>query len=119
MGAKIILIKCGAPGMYYCTAGIKELNTVSGRLELDAEAWADKKGYERSYKPEKVLSGTGAGDTSVAAFLTSILNGYKPEECVRYAAAEGACCVEAYDALSGLKSLEELNKKIAAGWEKN
>ena len=28
-------------------------------------------------------------------------------------------CVEAYDALSGLKSFEELEAKINAGWEKN
>ena len=34
------------------------------------------------------------------------------------AAAEGASCVEAYDALGGLKSLDELKRKIEAGWEK-
>jgi len=35
------------------------------------------------------------------------------------AAATGASCVEAYDALSGLKSFEELKRKIEAGWKKN
>ena len=45
--------------------------------------------------------------------------GHKPEDCVKYAAATGACCVEAYDALGGLKSFEELDKKIEAGWQKN
>ena len=33
------------------------------------------------------------------------------------AAATGASCVEAYDALSGLKPLSELKVKIAEGWE--
>ncbi len=119
MGARIVLIKCGAPGMYYCTQGPEEIGKISRRLSLDVKAWADRKGYERSFKPDKILSGTGAGDTSAAAFLTCILNGCIPEDCVKYAAATGACCVEAYDALGGLKSFEELDRKIAAGWQKN
>ncbi len=119
MGAKIVLIKCGAPGMYYCTAGEGRIDTISKKLELDPKAWAGKKGFEKSFKPEKVVSGTGAGDTSVAAFLTSILNGKSLEECVLYAVATGACCVEAVDALGGLKSFEEIDKKISDGWPRN
>lgn len=119
MGSKIVLIKCGAPGMYYCTADEDKLGTISKRLELDPKAWAQKSGFEVSFKPEKVVSGTGAGDTSVAAFLVSLLNGRTLTECVRYAAATGACCVEAVDALGGLKSFEELDKKISDGWSRN
>ncbi|MBR5406690.1 MAG: carbohydrate kinase family protein [Lachnospiraceae bacterium] len=118
MGAKIVMIKCGAPGIYYCTGSEEKLENISGRLSLNTSVWADKKGFERSYKPEKIVSATGAGDTSVAAFLTSVLNGSAPEESVRYAAATGACCVGAYDALSGLKSLDKLDEMINAGWEK-
>ena len=36
---------------------------------------------------------------------------------VALAAAEGACSVAAYDALSGLLSLRELEQRIDAGWE--
>ncbi|MBQ9250538.1 MAG: hypothetical protein IJ179_10985 [Oscillospiraceae bacterium] len=32
------------------------------------------------------------------------------------AAAEGACSVTAYDALSGLRPVEELMERIRAGW---
>ena len=64
------------------------------------------------------MSATGAGDTSIAAFLTSMLFGKTPERCLQLAAATGACCVAAYDALSGLKPLEELERKIDSGWEK-
>ena len=118
MGTGILLIKCGVPGMYYCTAGKERLKKTSSRIALDAKEWADKKGFEKSFKPDRVLSGTGAGDTCVAAFLTSILNGRPIEKCAEYAAATGACCVTAYDALSGLKSFEELDRKIDGGWEK-
>ena len=118
-GAKILLIKCGAPGIYYRTANQQILSGVGGRLELDTVAWADKEGFEPSYVPEKVLSGTGAGDTSIAAFLTAMLKGYSPEMAMHLATATGACCVEAYDALGGLKSFAELERKIAQGWKKN
>lgn len=118
-GAKILLIKCGAPGIYYRTGSQQTLSDVGAKLELDTAAWADKAGFEASYVPEKVLSGTGAGDTSIAAFLTAILQGYAPEMALHLAAATGACCVEAYDALSGLKSFAELEQKMAQGWKKN
>lgn len=118
-GAKVLLIKCGAPGMYYRTAAPDVLGQISSRCGLDADAWAGKEGFERSYVPEKILSGTGAGDTSIAAFLTAMLEGYSLEDTMHLAAATGACCVAAYDALGGLKPFDELKAKIDAGWEKN
>lgn len=96
LGAKNLLIKCGAPGMYYVSGG--------------------KRGFQRSFKPKKIVSGTGAGDTSIAAYLTAVLRGCDPEKCVQYAAATGACNVAAVDAISGLKPFETLDKMLAAGW---
>ena len=112
LGCKVLLLKCGAKGMYLQTAGEEKLRQVSVRTELDVAAWAEKAVFEKSYIPEKILSGTGAGDTSIAAFLTAMLEGNTPEMCLHLAAATGASCVAAYDALSGLKSFEELKKKI-------
>lgn len=117
-GAKVLLIKCGAMGMYYRTAEKEALQGTGKKAELDIDSWAAKEGFETSFIPDAVLSGTGAGDTSIAAFLTAMLEGYPLEEAVRLAAATGASCVASYDALSGLKSFEELKDKIAAGWKK-
>lgn len=119
MGAKVVLIKCGAPGMYYKTASADKMKDVCERLSLHIDDWAEKEGFEKSYQPEMVLSGTGAGDTSIAAFLCSILEESSLAEALQMATATGACCVAAYDALSGLKPLDELKEKIANGWEKN
>lgn len=119
LGAKVLLIKCGAAGMYYQAADRLTLEGVGQKAELDLEKWAGKCGFEKSYVPEQVVSGTGAGDTSIAAFLTAMLEGYTLEESVQLAAATGACCVAAYDALSGLKSLTELKEHIDRGWAKN
>lgn len=118
MGAKVLLLKCGAPGMYLRTAQEEKLQSVSKRNGLDAVLWSDRDQFERSYRPDRILSGTGAGDTSIAAFLTAMLDGESPDMCLHLAAATGASCVAAVDALSGLKPLDELKERIAAGWEK-
>jgi sugar/nucleoside kinase (ribokinase family) len=118
LGCKVLLLKCGATGMYLQTSSEDVLAKISSRVELDTKVWADQTIFEKSYVPEKVLSGTGAGDTSIAAFLTAILQGEGPSMCLHLAAAEGASCVASYDALSGIKTLDILKEKIEKGWEK-
>ena len=118
LGVKVLLVKCGAPGIYYRTADREKLSLIGDDLMPEPEKWADLEGFERSYVPERIASGTGAGDTSIAAFLTAVLEGFEPEECLQLATATGASCVASYDALSGLKSFEELREKIRRGWEK-
>ena len=117
LGCKVAIIKCGARGMYYCTADAADFSSLG--LPLNAGEWAGQSGFQHSYKPKAVVSATGAGDTSIAAFLASALEGLPIRACVQRAAATGACCVETYDALSGLKPLAQLDQMIAAGWEEN
>lgn len=118
-GAKILFIKCGALGIYYQTADKLSLWDIRNKLGLDLNDWASQVGFEKSYIPERILSGTGAGDTSIAAFLTAMLKGYSLEDAMKLATATGASCVATYDALSGLKTFKELEEKINAGWKKN
>ena len=93
LGAGIILIKCGTPGLYYRTGSEKVLIRLEEKLCFPLSGWVEREGFEQSYVPEQVLSGTGAG--------------------------EGASCVESYDALSGLRTLEKIQLKIAKGWKKH
>ena len=117
MGARFVMIKCGTSGLCYRASDTTALSSVGERLPLDVSAWADQTGIQPCFKADIVRSGTGAGDTSIAAFLTGVIRGYGPKECVAFAAAEGACSVTTYDALSGLKPIEDLEKRIGAGWE--
>ncbi len=119
LGCKIVFLKCGAPGMYLKTAGSDILGRIAPVLELDEHVWADQDFFEPSYVPERILSGTGAGDTSIAAFLKAVIDGYDPVTTMHLAAGTGASCVESYSSLGGLRSFEELLKKIEAGWEKS
>ena len=118
LGTRVLLLKCGAPGLYYKTGSAVMMEKLHELTGINASDWTDREGFENSYLPEKVLSGTGAGDTTIAAFLTAMLEGYSFERCIQLAAAEGASCVEAYGALEGIRSLEELEKRIDSGWTK-
>lgn len=93
LGGKVVLIKCGSLGMYYRTATAPDITPLCEILSLAPSDWAGICGFEKSFKPDVVRSGTGAGDTSIAAFLTAVLNGESLHSAVALAAAAGACCV--------------------------
>ena len=107
-GAGSVLIKCGVKGLYLKTGE---------NLEMPEE-WQDKELFEPSFQADRVRSATGAGDVTIAAFLTGLLEGKDPGRCLQLGAAAGASCVTEYDSLSGLLSMEEMEQKIDRGWEK-
>ena len=116
LGAKAILLKCGKQGMLLMTSG--RMDETGGRLELDAGAWNHVCRFEKSYRVSRVCSGTGAGDSSIAAFLTSILEGAGPQTATENAAAAGALCCMSYDTVSSLLPLAQIREMIDRGWEK-
>lgn len=119
MGCKFVMIKCGAAGFYYQTKDSDAFAELEAESGIDFSTFAGKAGFEKSYVPKAVISGTGAGDTTIGAFLTAMVKEYPLERCLQLAAATGASCVEAIDSLSGLKSFDELIAKIDSGWKKN
>jgi len=118
MGAGNVLLKCGAPGFYYCMGGREAYRKIESRLGQTMETWYGAVGFEYSYKPEKVLSGAGAGDTTIAAFLTGLLEGRPLTACLQAAAATGTSCVETYDVLSGVRPVKDQLERIQSGLEK-
>ena len=112
MGAKVVLIKCGTSGMLYKTSDRTGISDIGSRLEINVDEWSDRSGIQPCFKAPVVRSATGAGDTSIAAFLAGVLKGKGPAYCAALASAQGACCVTGYDALSGLKTMDELEKMI-------
>ena len=119
MGASNMLIKCGSRGFYYHMSDSKNLASVEKRLGRSLKDWYDKEGFESCYRPDRVLSGTGAGDTMIAAFLAALLQDYSLTDSLHLASAAGAACVENIDALSGVRPLETLMERIRQGWEKS
>lgn len=116
-GGRVILIKCGSKGMYLQTSSQEKLDQIGGGLSENLKEWGGQKIWMPCFKADRVCSCTGAGDTSIAAFLYAIQRGFKIRRCVELAAATGATCVTSYDALSAIVSLDEINERIEAGWE--
>ena len=115
LGCKGVLIKCGAAGLFLMTADSSRMKELSEKISV--EEWADKKIFQNSYVPDRILSGTGAGDTSIAAFIYGMCNEMSPEDTLKIAAGTGASCITEYDTLSGLLSIEALKNKIQNGWK--
>lgn len=114
--AKVVVIKCGSKGLYYTTGSYNALTDIGANASINLSAWADKEEWIKPYKPEFIRSGVGAGDACIAAFLAATLEGMPIHDAARLAAAEGACSLEGYDALSSLRTLPELQKMFLMGY---
>ena len=117
MGARIVGLKLGSRGLYIHTANRDSL-TKMGRGGLsDLNSWADQELWSPCY--EVTVAGTaGAGDATIAGFLSAVLRDYSPIQAINAAVAVGACNVEEIDTLSGIKSWEETIGRVASGWPK-
>lgn len=115
-GAAIVGIKLGDQGLYLRTT--TELSRLSGMgvgVTADSDSWVDRELLAPCFCVD-VMGTTGAGDCTVAGFLTGLLHGQNPEDALTGAVAVGACNVEAADATSGVQSWESVWQRIDAGW---
>ncbi|MBN2256379.1 MAG: carbohydrate kinase family protein [Anaerolineaceae bacterium] len=115
MGAKMVLLKLGNHGLYLHTSELAGLGHLGLAAPQDLAAWADFEARLPCFQVETVGT-TGAGDVTVAGFLAALLRGLPAEDALKAALAVGACCVEAVDALSGLRSWEETLQRVHSGW---
>lgn len=114
--AKVVGIKCGYQGMYYMTADYHSLSDLGANASINLSAWANQSEWIKSFRPDVIRASTGVGDVSIAAFLVAVLDGMSIKDSARLAVAEGACCLEGYDALSTIRTLDELKKMYLMGY---
>jgi len=113
MGPQIVGIKLGPVGFYLRTAHL-----TLPRLAALTTNWHNRELWAPCF--QVTVAGTvGAGDTTVAGFLAGLLRGLRLEDALDTACAVGACCVEALDAVSGVKSWEETRARMQQGWPRH
>ena len=118
MGAKILCMKLGEHGLYLRTAGRSAVASI-GRAQPSRPAkWADLELWAPCFEVD-VVGTTGAGDATIAGFLSALLRDLTPEATLTAAVAVGACNVEADDALSGVRPWDETLHRIARGWSRH
>lgn len=114
LGLAITGFKIGRLGIYVKTGSADRIRRLT-RLPLNADEWADREVYAPAFAVN-VVGTTGAGDSAYAGFLAALLRGLPPDEAARWACAVGACNVEAADATSGVRTWDETQTRLNAGW---
>ena len=107
LGAKAVLIKLGRRGLYLRTAADHP----------STSAWRGRELLSPNFEVE-VTATTGAGDATIAGFLATVQRGASPEEALSVASATGACSVAGADAAASVPSLERLEARLTAGWQR-
>ena len=79
------------------------------------DIWADLELWAPCLEVD-VVGTTGAGDATIAGFLSGLLRDLSPEATLTAAVAVGACNVEADDALSAIRPWDETLCRVARGW---
>ena len=106
-GASSVLIKLGDRGAYLRTGS----SNPGG-----VEGWAARELYTPVFSVPAPAGTAGAGDATIAGFLASLYKGLSPEDALTMAVAVGGSCVEAPDAVSGIRSWEETVQRVRKGW---
>jgi sugar/nucleoside kinase (ribokinase family) len=115
MGVKIVGFKLGHRGFYVRTADGRAMASLGTARPADPEAWACKELWAPVFAVD-VVGTTGAGDATIAGFLSALLRGMSLDDAVTAAVAVGACNVEAADALGGIRSWDDTWQRVRDGW---
>ncbi len=102
LGVKIAAIKMGIKGYYLRTAGRETLKSLTP-LKAGLEEWSNRQLWAPSYRADTFGSATGAGDATIAGFLTAFLHGLGPIQAIKVANMLGWQNVREIDALSGIE----------------
>ncbi len=115
MGVGVVGFKLGERGLYLqSTADLQRLAFLAALGQLPT-AWAGVRTWQPAFHVE-VAGTTGAGDAAYAGLLAAMIRGLDPRECARRACAVAGCNIEAADATTGVRSWEETEARLAAGW---
>jgi sugar/nucleoside kinase (ribokinase family) len=114
LGAALVVLKLGSNGIFLRTSADRARLAAAKEVPLD-DRWLGRTLLQPCFLVD-VAGTTGAGDCTLAGFLTALLKGRSPEECLRSAAAVGACSVEQEDSTSGVPAWEDVQARLDRGW---
>lgn len=112
-GAKIVLIKLAHQGLYLLTDEMHD-GTGQSILSLNPNQWNHQEHYQPAYQADtaKIKSASGAGDTSIAAFLAALLDQESPEQALKLCAMAGRESLYCNDLYTEFPDWEEIKNTI-------
>jgi len=130
MGCAVVALKAGHNGWYLRAGDSKRLAAAGSIFSGREKEWAGRELWCPAFAVDRIVSATGAGDVSIAAFLAALLRGAGPERCLKMANCAGYMNLRAMDATGGLVSWDEMERVLpsllergvsaldgAGGWE--
>lgn len=115
LGVNVLMIKAGHRGAYLRTGNIEALHART-TLRPPLESWKDRTLWidPRQVDTVRFQNASGAGDCTIAAFLTALLDGAEIEQAGRLAMLAGRDNLYGVDALSGLSSWKKMIASVRA-----
>lgn len=115
-GAAVVALKLGSDGLYMrTTSEMRRLAALGRCMPVDLRAWQDRELLVPCFQVE-VAGTTGAGDCTIAGYLTGLLRELAPEKVMTGAVAVGAFSVETMDATSGVPAWQAVWARVEYGW---
>ena len=111
-GCGVCMLKAGHQGIYLRTGGAGRLAEFGRGRPRDPGLWADRELWCPAFEVERITNATGAGDISIAGFLSGLLGGLSIERSLKLAAQAGYLNLQGSDSFSALKSLAECRKML-------
>ncbi|MCP4165817.1 MAG: carbohydrate kinase family protein [Chloroflexi bacterium] len=117
LGVRIVVIKLGHRGLYVRTGSETVLADMGRACPSDITAWANREIWAPAFRVVEV-GAAGSGDAAISGFLAALLRDPSLEKAAIMATAVGAYNVEEIDSLSGIRTWQETQERIEAGWDK-
>lgn len=108
LGPSIVGIKMGKRGVYIRTASKDKLAHAGKAVPKDLDDWADRELIRQPYKPDRICSTTGAGDTMIAGFLAALACGYSLEDTLALSQGNAKRCIESFKTTDTILPICEL-----------
>jgi sugar/nucleoside kinase (ribokinase family) len=117
MGTAIVGIKLGEHGLYVRTTHDFQRLQAIGSYPWINESYVAKQWLAPCFEVN-VIGTTGAGDCTIAGFLTGLIRQQSIEDCITAAVAVGAYNVERADAVSGIPAWDDVQLRIRSPWQR-
>jgi len=110
MGCAMVALKSGHNGWYFRSAAAARLQNMGKATPSNTARWADAEAWCPAFAVTSVASAAGAGDNSIAAFLSALLRDYPLVQCLKLANCAGYLNLRSLDTLGGLPSWDDLTR---------
>jgi sugar/nucleoside kinase (ribokinase family) len=119
MGCAMAIIKCGANGIYFKSANKERLSKMGRATPTDIASFSSMELFRETYMVKNFKSALAGGDTTIAGFLSAMLEGYSLYDSLKIACKTGALCCTTYDSISGLIPLSDIYQKTLTETDRN